>query len=180
MTKILIVDDEELARGVVRESVSLLGYEVDEAADGIEALERFRSEHHDVVITDLTMPRMDGIELTRELHKVDPLVPVLMLTGRTSLDLKAMAWSRGVVEYLSKPFPLSSLETTLKRVIRSRGLELPEEAAFAGGAVRVNAVTQLLPYLLVGSAVILVLLLWFFWGHLLDVNALSRLVDGLE
>ncbi len=180
MTKILIVDDEASAREIVRESVSLLGYEVDEASDGLDALERFRDGHHDVVITDLTMPRMDGIELTRELHKVDPLVPVLMLTGRTSLDLKAMAWSRGVVDYLSKPFRLSALETTLKRVLRSRGLELPEDAAFAGGMVRARTASQLLPYLLAGTAVALVILLWLFWEHLLDVNALSRLMDGLE
>jgi DNA-binding response OmpR family regulator len=178
MTRILIVDDEENAREVIRESVSILGYQVEEASDGLDALERFRDRHHDVVITDMSMPRMDGIELTRELHKVDPLVPVLMLTGRDSLDLKAMAWSRGIVDYLSKPFRLSSLEATLERVVQSRGLELPGTTGFQASAMPIRKFSDLVPYLLVGGALMGLFLLWLFWDHLLDVRSLSHLVDG--
>jgi CheY-like chemotaxis protein len=177
MTRILVVDDEPSAREVIRESVCLLGYQVEEASDGMEALERFRDGRHDVVITDLSMPRMDGIELTHELHKVDPMVPVLMLTGRSSLDLKAMAWSRGVVEYLSKPFRLSSLESTLQRVMHSRGLELPEAAAFEGAEAPVRRLSDLLPYLFIGGAAIVLLLLWLYWNQMLDLESLSHLTD---
>lgn len=177
MTKILIVDDEPDAREVIRESVCLLGYQVDEARDGVEALARFRDRHHDVVITDLSMPRMDGIELTHELHKVDPMVPVLMLTGRSSLDLKAMAWSRGIVEYLRKPFRLSNLETTLERVLHSRGLELPEAAAFEGAAVPIRKLSDILPFMVAGAALLALFLLWLYWDHMLDIKSLSHLVD---
>jgi DNA-binding response OmpR family regulator len=177
MTRVLVVDDEPGAREVIRESVCLLGYQVDEAEDGVEALERFRDGHHDVVITDLSMPRMDGIQLTHELHKVDPMVPVLMLTGRSSLDLKAMAWSRGIVEYVKKPFRLSKLEATLERVIHSRGLELPETAAFQGSSVPIRKLSDLLPYLLAGAALAAVILLWLYWDHVLDMKSLSHLVD---
>ena len=177
MTTILIVDDEPDARAVIRESVRLMGYQVDEACDGVEALERFRDHHHDVVITDLSMPHMDGIELTHELHKVDPMVPVLMLTGRSSLDLKAMAWSRGVVEYLRKPLGLSNLEATLERVIHSRGLELPEAAAFEGTAVPIRKLSDMLPYILTGAALMALILLWLYWDHMLDMKSLSHLVD---
>jgi DNA-binding response OmpR family regulator len=171
------VDDEHDAREVIRDSVCLLGYQVDVAGDGVEALESFRDHRHDVVITDLSMPRMDGIQLTHELHKMDPMVPVLMLTGRSSLDLKAMAWSRGIVEYVHKPFRLSSLETTLERVIHSRGLELPESAAFQGAAVPVRRFADLLPFLLAGAALAALLLLWLYWAHVLDMKSLSHLVD---
>ena len=177
MTRILVVDDEANAREVIRESICLLGYQVEEARDGMEALERFRDGRHDVVITDLSMPRMDGIELTHELHKLDPMVPVLMLTGKSSLDLKAMAWSRGVVEYLSKPFRLSSLEDTLERVMHSRGLELPEAAAFKGAAVPVRRFSDLFPYLLVGAAALVLLMLWLYWSQMLDLQSLSHLAD---
>ncbi len=177
MTRILIVDDEPNARAVIRESVCLMGYQVDEARDGVEALERFRDHHHDVVITDLAMPHMDGIELTHQLHKVDPMVPVLMLTGRSSLDLKAMAWSRGVVEYLRKPLRLSSLEATLERVVHSRGLELPEAAAFQGTGVPIRKLTDVLPYILAGAALMALILLWLYWDTMLDMKSLSHLVD---
>ncbi len=177
MTSILIVDDEPDAREVIRESVCSMGYQVDEARDGVEALERFRDHRHDVVITDLSMPHMDGIELTHQLHKVDPMVPVLMLTGRSSLDLKAMAWSRGVVEYLRKPFRVANLEATLERVIHSRGLELPEAAAFKGTAVPIRKLSDMLPYILAGAALMALILLWLYWDQMLDLKSLSHLVD---
>lgn len=177
MTRILIVDDEASAREIIRESVCLLGYQVDEAGDGEEALERFREHRHDVVITDLSMPNMDGIELTHQLHQMDPMVPVLMLTGRSSLDLKAMAWSRGVVDYLQKPFRLSHLEVTLERVLRSRGLELPEAAAFEGAVVPIRKLSDMLPYLLTGSALMALIVLWLYWEHMLDLESLSHLAD---
>lgn len=180
MAKILIVDDEAGAREVIRESVRVLGHEAEEATDGVEALERFRDRHYDIVITDLSMPRMDGIELTRQLHLMDPQVPVLMVAGRSSLDLEAMAWSRGVADYLSKPFRLSSLETTLERVVRSRGLEPPAEAAVVVPSGPIRRFSDLLPYLLVLSAMLMLLMLWLYWEHLLDVQALSHLVGGVE
>jgi hypothetical protein len=100
-----------------------------------------------------------------------------MLTGRSSLDLKAMAWSRGVVEYLRKPLRLSSLEATLERVIHSRGLELPEAAAFKGTAVPIRKPADILPYILTGAALTALILLWLYWDHMLDMKSLSHLVD---
>ena len=86
MASILIVDDEASVREILRESVSVLGHQSEEASDGMEALERFRAKRFDVVITDLSMPRLVGIELTRRLRRLYPNLPVMVVTGRTSLD----------------------------------------------------------------------------------------------
>jgi CheY-like chemotaxis protein len=172
--EVLIVDDETGDREILRESVSSLGYRTEEAKDGLEALERFRNHRCDVVITDLVMPRMDGIELTHQLHEMDPLLPVLLVSGKSSHDLRAMAWSRGISGYVPKPFRLRSLQDTLERVVMQRGLAPPEGEPAVGGSA------DLAPYLLALAALAVLLLLWLFGDHLLDLRALSHYADNLN
>jgi CheY-like chemotaxis protein len=174
MTEVLIVDDEAMDREILRESVSSLGYRAEEARDGVEALERFRSRRHDVVITDLVMPRMDGIQLTDQLHEMDPLLPVLLVSGKAVHDLEAVAGRRGIAGYLPKPFPLRSLQDSLERAVEHRGLAVPE------AAITVRERGDLVPYLVALSALILLLLLWLYGDHLLDLRALSHYVDTLQ
>jgi DNA-binding response OmpR family regulator len=104
--RVLVVDDEEGIRVLCRVNLELGGFEVLEAADGVEAMEKARSEHPDLVFLDLMMPRMDGWEVLEQL-KSEPAtasIPVVVLTARTSEEDQMRGWGEGILEYLAKPF----------------------------------------------------------------------------
>lgn len=104
--RVLVVDDEEGIRVLCRVNLELGGYEVTEAADGVEALEVARAERPDLIFLDVMMPRMDGWETLHRL-KEDPgtaSIPVVLLTARTSEEDQMKGWGEGILEYLSKPF----------------------------------------------------------------------------
>lgn len=104
--RVLVVDDEEGIRVLCRVNLELGGYEVTEAADGVEALEVARAERPDLIFLDVMMPRMDGWETLHRLKK-DPgtaSIPVVLLTARTSEEDQMKGWGEGILEYLSKPF----------------------------------------------------------------------------
>jgi DNA-binding NtrC family response regulator len=102
--KVLIVDDDMHVRNIVKEMLSLMEHSCHLAADGDEALSKAGTEYFDAVITDVQMPRMDGITLTRELHKRNPLLPVMVMTGFADLECgnNAIVNSKGII--ISKPF----------------------------------------------------------------------------
>jgi DNA-binding response OmpR family regulator len=104
--RVLVVDDEEGIRVLCRVNLELGGFEVLEAADGVEAMEKARAEHPDLVFLDLMMPRMDGWQVLEEL-KSEPStanIPVVVLTARTSEEDQMRGWGEGILEYLAKPF----------------------------------------------------------------------------
>jgi DNA-binding response OmpR family regulator len=104
--RVLVVDDEEGIRVLCRVNLELGGFEVLEAADGVEAMEKARSEHPDLVFLDLMMPRMDGWQVLEQL-KSEPAtanIPVVVLTARTSEEDQMRGWGEGILEYLAKPF----------------------------------------------------------------------------
>lgn len=104
--RVLVVDDEEGIRVLCRVNLELGGFEVLEAADGVEAMEKARSEHPDLVFLDLMMPRMDGWQVLEQL-KSEPTtanIPVVVLTARTSEEDQMRGWGEGILEYLAKPF----------------------------------------------------------------------------
>jgi len=173
MARVLVVEDEPDARRVLCESVHGLGHQADAACDGIEALERFRDGRYDVVITDMAMPRMDGIELTSRLKSLDPSVAVLMVTGQGSLDLMARAVNRGIADYLRKPLRLATLEETVQRTLGRRGL-----AVIPRGPARWSRLTRWLLFALAG--VVALLFLWRVWQQESDMRALARRVEGIE
>ena len=120
--KILIVDDEKEIRAELAGYLLDKGYEVEEAADGLEALDKFEASPADVVITDMKMPRCPGDELTRRLRAVDPDLPVIILTGHyTNADMES-AKKAGATTVLKKPARLSELRRLLERLT-----EAPEE-----------------------------------------------------
>lgn len=104
--RVLVVDDEEGIRVLCRVNLELGGYEVTEAADGLEALELARKIRPDLIFLDVMMPRMDGWEVLRQLKEdtTTASIPVVLLTARTSEDDQMKGWGEGILEYLSKPF----------------------------------------------------------------------------
>lgn len=116
--KILIVDDSATMRDMLSFTLETAGFAVTEVGDGEAALEVLRDRGFDLVITDINMPRLDGIELTRKVRQMEHLafMPVLCLTTETSEEKKLAARSAGATGWLTKPFDPDTLVQTVSRV----------------------------------------------------------------
>jgi OmpR family response regulator RpaB len=102
-SKILVVDDEKSIRQLLEIRLSMLGYKVVTAADGIEALNIFRNQVPDLVVLDVMLPRLDGYGVCQELRKQSDVV-IIMLTALADVADRLMGLELGVGDYLSKPF----------------------------------------------------------------------------
>lgn len=113
MAKILVIDDEKSIRSTLHEILEYEKYSVDEASDGIEALKMVEKENYDVILCDIKMPRMDGIEVLRQLlDKTD--TPVVMISGHGNIDTAVESIKIGAYDYISKPLDLNRLLITLR------------------------------------------------------------------
>ena len=115
--KILVVDDEHQISRVLRTSLESCGYEVALAGDGEQGLERFLSFHPDLVITDLAMPLMDGIELTRSIRRQSD-TPIIVLSVRSTEAMKISALDEGADDYITKPFGIQELLARVRSRLR--------------------------------------------------------------
>lgn len=141
--RILLVDDEPEIRRLPSRHLQRLGYTVREAGNGEEAAAVATVDIPDVVITDMSMPRMGGLELLETLRNIDPGLPVIVLTGHGSLENVIAAMRRGAAfDYLLKPLPdLTVLEVTVARAFEVRKLRAQAREAFQVAAIRELAVT---------------------------------------
>ena len=125
---ILIVEDNRNISEMVGEYLEDKGYEVDYAADGLDGYRLATENDYDVVVLDLMLPRMDGIELCRRLRsEARKSTPVLMLTARDTLDDKLSGLSQGADDYLTKPFAIQELEARLRALIRRERRQVGSE-----------------------------------------------------
>lgn len=115
--RILIVDDERQITRVLRTSLQSSGYDVTTAHDGLEALALFQKSPPDLVITDLAMPEMDGIELTREIRRTSD-TPILVLSVREAERQKVAALDSGADDYIVKPFSMPELLARVRANLR--------------------------------------------------------------
>jgi putative nucleotidyltransferase with HDIG domain len=120
--KILFVDDEENILEVVREYFEFKGYAVVTAQNGLEAVKILDNEHIDCCFTDINMPEMDGIQLAEHIWKTDNTVPVVIMTGKPTIDYTIKTIKHGVVDFLVKPVNLSDMELCIDRVLNQRKL----------------------------------------------------------
>jgi two-component system chemotaxis response regulator CheY len=120
MPKFLIVDDSNSIRQMVSFTLKSAGYDVVEASDGLQGLQKAKGESFDLVISDVNMPNMNGIELCQELRKLSSFefTPILMLTTESSGDMKVRGKEAGATGWLVKPFNPDKLLATIKRVVR--------------------------------------------------------------
>jgi two-component system cell cycle response regulator len=120
---ILIVDDNSEVREVLQEMITSLGYACFAAVDGVDALEKMTHDVFDIVITDVRMPRMDGIELIKQIVIDYPGVDIVAITGYSSQYKYTDLIDLGAADFISKPFDVEILEARINRIIRERALK---------------------------------------------------------
>jgi two-component system response regulator HydG len=125
--RILVVDDEEGARSGLAKLLSAEGYLVDTAEDGVVALERMNDAPPDLVITDLQMPRMDGMELLKRSREQDPSLPVVVATSAQDLGSGVSAMRAGAEDYLTKPVDFDALAVVIERALERRDAKVETE-----------------------------------------------------
>jgi two-component system alkaline phosphatase synthesis response regulator PhoP len=124
---ILIVEDEEALQTTLRLSLSLDGYEVSVAPDGVTALRKFREEYFDLVILDIMLPELDGISVCETIRLTDTALPILMLSARSGSNDRILGLKKGADDYLTKPFHLEELLLRVEKLIR-KNRQLQENA----------------------------------------------------
>jgi DNA-binding NtrC family response regulator len=124
--QILVVDDEPNLRRVLSAQLERDGYDVHTAEDGEQALAILKEHHIDLVITDLRMPRIDGMELLRRAQKIDAELPVVMITAHGTVDNAVEALKTGAFDYLTKPFDQVEVRTIVAKALRTRDLSATE------------------------------------------------------
>jgi DNA-binding NtrC family response regulator len=122
MSNILIVDDEKAIRKTLGEILSYEGYKMDEAGDGEEALKRFKEKAYDVVLCDIKMPKMDGIEFLERARESNPDVPIIMISGHGTIETAVEAVKKGAYDYISKPPDLNRLLITIRNAMDKTNL----------------------------------------------------------
>lgn len=138
--KILIVDDESQITRVLRRSFSAHRYDVRTAADGESALDTIHDFHPDLIITDLQMPEMNGIELCREIRKFSE-VPIIVLSVKGEEKTKVAALDAGADDYITKPFGMDELFARVRATLRRAPAEKKEESLLEIGDFSINIAT---------------------------------------
>lgn len=140
--KILFVEDEEDLTLIVADTLRGQGYDVVTAADGIEGLEKFKTEAADIVVADVMMPKMDGFTMAKEIRKISPTVPLLFLTAKSTIDDVEEGFEIGANDYLKKPFELRELIVRIKSLLRRYNTNRGEDIKFSIGRYTFNVTTQ--------------------------------------
>ena len=117
MAKILIVDDEENIRNVLREYAEFEGHEVSEAVDGMNAVAMARENDYDIILMDVMMPKLDGFSAVKEIKKVKQ-IPVIMLSARVEEYDKLFGFEIGVDDYVTKPFSPKEVMARVAAILR--------------------------------------------------------------
>lgn len=116
--RILLVDDDKNIRILVTELLSTMGYTILEAKDGEEAMKLVDIGPIDLVMTDLKMPGMDGIELTRAVRRIEPALPIIVYSAYRFIDTGPVALKAGANEYITKPFLQAKIKQVVERLLK--------------------------------------------------------------
>jgi len=118
--KILLVEDEETLAIGLEYNLSAEGYEVDLAEDGKKALEFIDSNQYDLIVLDIMLPYFDGFEIAKHVREIDPRIPILFLTARTTAEDRIKGLKIGADDYLTKPFHLDELLLRIQGMLRRK------------------------------------------------------------
>ena len=121
--RVMVVDDEENIRDVLSSYLTSLGYAVETANDGEDALSKFRRGGFDLIISDLLMPTVDGLELLKKIREQDKDVIFLMITGYPSIETAVEAIKKGAYDYITKPFHMEDVKIRIERAFEKKNLK---------------------------------------------------------
>jgi DNA-binding response OmpR family regulator len=124
--RILLVDDEQPIQTLLSFPLQRDGYEVVQASDGREALARFSEQPFDLVVLDLMLPRMDGLEVCKRLRGQGSTVPIIMLTAKSEEIDKVLGLELGADDYITKPFSMREFRSRVKAALRRAGMAQPD------------------------------------------------------
>ncbi|HWQ42287.1 MAG TPA: response regulator transcription factor [Desulfosporosinus sp.] len=116
--KLLVVEDEMSLQSALQKGFTKLGYAVDTASDGEEALKHYYSSLYDAIILDMNLPKIDGIDVLKEIRKENAEIKVLILSARSELEDKIAGLDMGANDYLAKPFHFKELEARVRALLR--------------------------------------------------------------
>ncbi|OAS87748.1 MULTISPECIES: response regulator transcription factor [Metabacillus] len=148
MTKesILIVEDEEKIQRLLELELEYEGYQVGKASDGVEALEAYRSGNWDLILLDVMLPGLSGIELLRRIRANDTMTPVILLTAKGSVEDKVSGLDLGANDYITKPFQIEELFARIRAVLRMRSTtptsEVNNDEWLSAGDLKLNDKTR--------------------------------------
>ena len=137
-SKILIVEDEPAMVAGLRDNFEYEGYEVISAEDGATGLERALKDSPDLVVLDVMMPRMSGLDVCKQLKAQRPAVPIIMLTARGQEIDKVVGLELGADDYVTKPFSVRELMARVKAVLRRSSTTMPAQEIYRFSDVEVN------------------------------------------
>ncbi len=122
MPSILIIDDEKSIRKTLNEILSFEGYKIDEASDGEEGLKKFKDKNYDLVLCDIKMPKLDGIEFLERAKELNDEVPIIIISGHGNIETAVEAVKKGAYDYISKPPDLNRMLITLRNALEKTSL----------------------------------------------------------
>ncbi len=122
MPSILIIDDEKSIRKTLNEILSFEGYKIEEAADGEEGLKKFKEKNFDIVLCDIKMPKLDGIEFLEKAKEINDEVPIIIISGHGNIETAVEAVKKGAYDYISKPPDLNRMLITLRNAMEKNSL----------------------------------------------------------
>lgn len=122
MPSILIIDDEKSIRKTLNEILSFEGYKIDEACDGEEGLKKFKEKNYDLVLCDIKMPKLDGIEFLEKAKEINDEVPIIIISGHGNIETAVEAVKKGAYDYISKPPDLNRMLITLRNAMEKTSL----------------------------------------------------------
>jgi two-component system, OmpR family, KDP operon response regulator KdpE len=141
--RVLIVEDDSALRHTLRTTLDALGFDIGEAGNGEQALQRLRMVDYEAVLLDINMPGIGGIETCRRIRAIFTRLPILMLTVRDSEDDKVEALEAGADDYVTKPFQIRELTARIRSAIRRfRAPEAPSEMPITIGEVMLDSVRR--------------------------------------
>jgi two-component system, OmpR family, KDP operon response regulator KdpE len=141
--RLLVVDDEPAIRRFLRVSLTAEGYRVLETDSGSEALEMARSSAPDILVLDLGLPDLDGVEVIRRLRTAGSMVPIIVLSSRADEDGKVQALDLGADDFVTKPFGIDELLARVRAALRHRLMQEGERPIFRGGDLTVDLVRRI-------------------------------------
>jgi two-component system nitrogen regulation response regulator NtrX len=122
MPSILIIDDEKSIRKTLTEILTYEGYKIDEASDGEEGLKKFKEKNFDLVLCDIKMPKLDGIEFLEKAKEINDEVPIIIISGHGNIETAVEAVKKGAYDYISKPPDLNRMLITLRNAMDKTSL----------------------------------------------------------